>query len=465
MQSNILNEQFKIKINNMNIGDIKNIVASPVYDQYGDIKYNKQGQPVKTIKADTPTFMKILDLDKRYAGKIKYNDFSQMIEFNDANIIDMDESTIIVELETDYNIYNEKKLRHAINDTAKKYRYNPMVELLESFKWDGIHRINTLFTDTLGAEKTEYNANVAKLMLLGAINRIYNPGCKFDYCVILASKNTQGLGKSSLVRKLALKDKYFTDSLNTMDTDTNTLQRLRGKWFVELGELKTLNRCKHGVEGVKNFISSQSDFYRDSYQKHSRDFPRTCIFVGTTNRDEYLMDDTGNRRFLPVMCATNNNPDSLKRIKYHMYEDTKEIKDYVIQLWAEAMTIFKSGNYSIALDKDTEKQAEKLCKEARVYNPNVDLIQDYINNTTDSFIGINSIYMNVFNDGVRKVCPTKERNEIKAILNSLDITGITPIKKPVRTAYGTERGWKVIHDFKPLPQELEQQFEQQNFLK
>lgn len=131
-----------------------------------------------------------------------------------------------------------------------------------------------------------------------------------------------------------------------------------------------------------------------------------------------------------------------------MYLDTQEIKDYVLQLWAQAMIIYRTKNYSLVLDKENETILERLHKEARVYNPNVDLIQDLIDNTTAKYIGVNSIYTELFNDGVKKVCPKNERNEIKAILNS-DVKGVRPVHNPVRTPYGfKERGWEIIREDK-----------------
>lgn len=455
-----ISEKNEFKNLSDNINKVKEKISSFKLDRFGEIVYNRNREAIKEIKCTTPNLEKILEFDKRFVNRIRYNAFSEKIEILENNrthnLDDFDESKILSMIEGDYHIFNEKKFSRAIQNVSKRHTYHPLKQILEGLTWDGVDRITTMFTDTLGAEANAYNANVAKIMLLGAINRLYHAGCKFDYCVILASENMQGLGKSSLVRKLALQDRYYTDSLSTLETDTNTLQLLRGKWFIELGELKSLNRCKGGVEGVKQFLSNQSDNYRDSYAKHAKDYPRTCIFVGTTNRGEYLIDDTGNRRFLPVVCANNENPESLAKIKYHMYEDTEKIRNYVLQLWGQAMHIFKSGNYSLVLDKANEAELERLHKKARVHNPNIDLIQNLVDTTTATYIGINSVYTEVFNDGNKKVCPKSERNEIRAILNSTDIKGVEKVNKVVSTPYGfKERGWKIVrqpeqHKFKQM---------------
>ena len=387
-----------------NVKEVKKIIRTPKINKEGEIVHNRKNEIVYEIRNTTYNMERIIQLDNRFKEKIKYNEFSDKIEYQENPIDDNHISKMSSIIENEYNIHSHKKLDDAIRNVANSNRYNPLKKILEGLEWDGVQRINTMFTDTLGAENNKYNSNVAKLLLLGALNRLYNEGCKFDYCVILSSENTQGLGKSSLIRKLALDDMYFTDSLRTLETDTNTLQLLRGKWFIELGELKALNKCKGGAESIKQFISAQADTYRDSYARHTKDFKRKCVFVGTTNKSEYLIDDTGNRRFLPVICATEGDKESMSRIKYHMYENTEEIKNYVLQLWAEAMFVFQNEDYSLVLDKENEKELEKLHKGARVYNPIVDLIQDFINNLEGgALIGINSIYTYVYNDGVKAI--------------------------------------------------------------
>lgn len=429
-----------------NVEEVKKTIRTIKINKEGETVYNRRNEPVYEIRNTTYNMERIMQLDNRFKDKIKYNEFSDRIEFLENPIDDNHISKVSSIIENEYNIHSHKKLDDAIRNVANENRFNPLKQILESLEWDGIQRINTMFTDTLGAENNKYNSNVAKLLLLGAINRLYNEGCKFDYCVILSSENTQGLGKSSLIRKLSLDDIYFTDSLRTLETDTNTLQLLRGKWFIELGELKALNKCKGGAESIKQFLSTQADTYRDSYARHSKDYKRKCVFVGTTNKAEYLIDDTGNRRFLPIICATETDKESMSRIKYHMYENTDAIINYVRQLWAEAMFIFQNEDYSLVLDKENEKELERLHKGARVHNPMNDLIQDFINGRDDGdLIGINSIYMYVYNDGVKAVCPRNERNEIRSIMSSTDISGIEKMDKPRKTLGGfSERGWKVL---------------------
>ena len=107
----------------------------------------------------------------------------------------------------------------------------------------------------LGAAKNEYTTAVMKLFMMGAISRIYYPGCKFDYMLVLVGR--QGGGKSSFLRFLALNDDWYNDNFSTLDS-SHAVENLRGMWIVELAELQATKRAKD-VETIKSFITSRVD--------------------------------------------------------------------------------------------------------------------------------------------------------------------------------------------------------------
>ena len=140
---------------------------------------------------------------------------------------------------------------------------NPIREFLDGLEWDGIPRIDTALADFLGAEKTEYTATVMRLFMFGAIARIYTPGVKFDFCMILAGP--QGVGKSTFFARLAVKSDWFNDSMKTLNADNAKIaEQLSGRWILELGELAAIKRAGD-IESVKQFISAQFDVYRTPY--------------------------------------------------------------------------------------------------------------------------------------------------------------------------------------------------------
>ena len=168
--------------------------------------------------------------------------------------------------------------------------------------------------------------------------RVFRPGCKADCTLIL--EEAQGTLKSTACAVLALSPEWFADGIADLGSK-DSAQDLRGKWIVEIAELSAMTRA--AVERVKAFISRQVDHYRPSYGRRSQDFPRQTVFIGSTNSDEYLADETGNRRFWPVRIG---------RI------DIPALQRDVEQIWAEAVVAFKAGE-QWWLDAELEAEARE----------------------------------------------------------------------------------------------------------
>lgn len=204
----------------------------------------------------------------------------------------------------------------AIAVVAERRQVHPVRDWLGTLRWDMQHRVDSLFTRYFGAQDTPYNRGVGARFMIGAVARVHQPGAKVDCTPVL--EGSQGIGKSTGIRKLA-GDEWFFDTPIVMG-DKDGYQALRGKWIGELGELHSLGRSD--LNRAKNFLTATIDTYRPSFGRRTRDFARQCVFVGTTNATEYLRDETGNRRFWPVRCGT---------------VDLKAIGDDREQLWAEAL--------------------------------------------------------------------------------------------------------------------------------
>lgn len=159
----------------------------------------------------------------------------------------------------------------------------------------------------------------------------------------------QGVGKSTCLRILA-GDEWFADEISDLGTK-DSAQDLRGKWIVELAEVAALKRA--ALERMKAFISRNVDHYRPSYGRRSIDFPRQCVFAGTTNADAYLADETGNRRFWPV------------KVSGLQLEALARDRD---QLWAEAVARFKAGE-AWWLDREVEALAAEEQEQRRQGDP------------------------------------------------------------------------------------------------
>ena len=91
-----------------------------------------------------------------------------------------------------YGISSEKKIESAIRIVANENRYHPILDYLNGLKWDGTGRIAHVLHHFLGAAEDEYTCEAMKIFLLGAIKRVFQPGCKFETMLCLVGG--QGCG-------------------------------------------------------------------------------------------------------------------------------------------------------------------------------------------------------------------------------------------------------------------------------
>jgi len=209
----------------------------------------------------------------------------------------------------------------AVEIVARRRTYHPVQNYLAGLGWDGVPRLDGLLARYFGAAPTEYARLVGAKTMIAAVARATRPGCKVDTMLIF--EGDQGTGKSTAVRALA--GEWFADTPLDLESK-DAAQCLQGKWIYEIGELHSFNRTE--TTRIKAFVSSQSDNLRPSYGRRNQDFPRQCVFIGTTNGTEYLTDTTGNRRYWPVRCG---------RIDVTGLQRDRD------QLWAEAASRFSAG--------------------------------------------------------------------------------------------------------------------------
>lgn len=221
-------------------------------------------------------------------------------------------------------------LEEAVRMVAARHEYHPVRQYLHGLKWDGQKRLSTWLRRVCLVEDEwddrsdlqRYLARVGTFFLMGMVARVLEPGVKFDYMLILEGR--QGLGKSTLLRILG--GQYFADTGLVLG-DKDSYQQLQGRWLYEWGELDSFSKTE--VSKIKSFIASTSDYFRASFDRRARDYPRQVAFGGTTNEDHYLTDPTGNRRFWPVRVT--------RQI------DMQWLKDNRDQLFAEAVHRVQAG--------------------------------------------------------------------------------------------------------------------------
>lgn len=236
------------------------------------------------------------------------------------------------------------------NNLARANRYHPIKKYLSGLKWDGVPRLNRWLVECAGAADTEYVQAVSSIVLIAAVRRIKEPGCKFDEMLILESE--QGLQKSTALSLLCVDREWFSDDL-PLDVEAKELiERTAGKWIIEASELQGMSTAK--MESIKALLSRSVDGpVRQAYGRISVEKERQFIFIGTTNGHAYLSDFTGNRRFWPVRI-----------VKF----DLDWIRANRDQLWAEASSRESAGE-SIRLPEHLYEYAGMQQERRRTEDP------------------------------------------------------------------------------------------------
>lgn len=326
-----------------------------------------------TVKNTIANAVLILNNDENLKGRFGFNEFEQRetavkalpwdknVHRYPRPLVDADDAELRLYMERCYNLTSKSALTDALTIAGRANSYHPVRDYLDACEWDGTPRLDTLLIDLFGAADTPYTRAVTRKAFCAAVARIYTPGIKYDYVLVIVGD--QGIGKSTFLSRMG--GPWFSDSLPTL-TDNKALEQIQGSWIIELGELASLRRAE--VDAVKHFVSKKEDRFRVAYGKRVEHFPRRCVFFGTTNEEDFLRDVTGNRRFWVVnvkRCAGS--------IRWQEYLTPAT----VAQLWGEAKELLAQGE-TLYLGEDLEEVARDIQDRHLETDERSGLIREYL---------------------------------------------------------------------------------------
>lgn len=269
----------------------------PPAEDWQSVLIRRRGE----ITSDLANVVALLAHDGAWRGRIRYNEARQQIETDDSGWrpwADTDDTEAAVWLQRQWGLrVRPEAVCQAVGLLSRQQRANPLAAHLDGLQWGGVPRLDRWLTTYAGAADTAYTRAVGACWLRSAVARALQPGVKADAALVL--EGAQGAGKSSLLGVIG--GDYFTDDVHDLSSKDAALAISRA-WIVELPELSALGRAE--VELIKAFLSRTVDRFRPPYGRALVELPRRCVFGGTTNRSDYLRDDTGNRRFWPVRVGT-----------------------------------------------------------------------------------------------------------------------------------------------------------------
>ena len=321
------------------------------------------------VTQNTENVARVLREDPDFAGRFRYDSFTLVHEIKDTHtgkwraLEDNDALIVQTLISIKYDFFRKLGKDMAFDAmlmVSTENSFDSAIEHIRTEAWDGVARLDSWLTHVYGTPDDEYHQKVASNWMKGLVRRIVEPGCKFDYVLVLEGE--QGVKKSTSLHILGQMPNGKNGHVETtMSTDSKDFfMQMQGKFIVEFSEGETLSRTE--VKKLKAIITTQVDKYRMPYARVSLDFPRRCAFAMTTNQDEYLKDETGNRRWLPVKVLKDE-------------ADIEWLIANRAQLFAEAYhRVIEKGETTFEFPvEETRRQQEAR----RVSDPNEDRIAEW----------------------------------------------------------------------------------------
>ena len=319
----------------------------------------------KVYNRCTENVLRILNAHPDLKDRFRFDKWTQKMEIKKGNrwfdLTDEDYVPIqcaISAMYAQFRLLSKPMTIDAVNEACQANSYDSAIDYVRGIEWDGFGRIDSWLEKAYGCQQTEYHKAVGANFFKGIVKRIIQPGCKFDTVMIVEGK--QGCGKSTSLSIIA--GKWYLETTASADSK-DFFTQFKGKLLIEFSEGEILSRSD--TKKMKAIISTAVDTYRVSYGRIDKDYPRRCVFTMTTNQENYLKDETGNRRFLPVVVENE-------------MVDLDWIKRNRDQMFAEALNRVEILEESV--HEYPREEAEKLQKEKMEENPFHTRVQEWSEN-------------------------------------------------------------------------------------
>jgi primase-polymerase (primpol)-like protein len=332
-----------------------------------DFLYTVSAKGDKIYSKNTENVCRVFRHHPDFEGRYRLDEFKNRIEVKEGDVWRPLTDTDAIGAQTQVSILyqfmrtvSKDMCFDAIVKVSKENAIDSAKDFLKRLEWDKKYRLDSWLTETYGTADDEYHRKVGSNWMKGLVKRIMVPGSKFDYVLVL--EGAQGVKKSTSLNVIG----YMSESENwhvesTMSADNKDFfMQFEGKAIIEFSEGETLSRTE--VKKMKSIITTASDRYRPSYGRTAQDFPRRCVFAMTTNLEEYLKDETGNRRWLPVKVE-------LDQVNIEWLRENRD------QLLAEAYERVMNRNETTYEFPLTETQAAQNAR--RVSDPNEEKIAEW----------------------------------------------------------------------------------------
>jgi putative DNA primase/helicase len=302
---------------------------------------------------------------------------------------------------------SERTIERAVKAVAVGHSFHAVRRYLDSLKWDGVSRIDGLLSTYLGVKDSAYTRAVSKNFMISAVARAMKPGVKCDTVLIL--EGSTRLKKSTFLEKLAGTENFANNSAGFSGRDAH--DQAHGVWIIEIQEIDHI-LASVGASRAKAFVTIAVDYYRKAYGRQKQRVPRDSVMCGTTNKQQYLIDETGNRRYWPVFCTK---------------ADDAAIERDRDQLWAEGVHRYRAGE-PWWLTPDLEALAAEEQKARLLLHPWEDIVLPFIQNRKD--VSVAEIFGAKGPLASEKLTPKSEQ-AVAAILRSEGWTQYRPAAKKI----------------------------------